>query len=576
MSTTNCIVDMVFADVTALADAAETNNGSVLSTNSLFKAQTAQSDYGTMELNQFILDGAKEILPVSPSDIAFWSSVQSGADCTFSTNPLFTSTFTTTHTSSGITLTFTGDYPVEIKVTWYSIAGSKLAQKTFYPDSLEYYCQNQVQYYGKIKIEFIKTRNPYCYIKLQYILYGVNLQWSKDLVQNGSVVEEIDTTGATISINTASVSIVDAYNNFDIGNEDGEWKSIEKKQKITFSEDKDGVKIPCGVFFMDSWSFSSNIAKFSLKDSVGLMDSFTFYGGAVYSDVKSGVILDQIFAAAGITDYSITAEIYNTTLSGWLAVQTCRSAMQKVLFAVGAVCDDSRSSTVKIYKADRYVKYTIPTSRKFAGKTTVSMDTYVSGVSLTYSQYVLQADSSQIFSGAMLKGDTKITFTAPYLASSITVSAGTIKEVSTNYVIVTMTADGTCVISGRTYQANTFTYLKNVPYIESGEIENVKKFSGETLCNTSILPDIAQSLLSYYLLRKKVSMQYLIDLEQAGNWVNIVDVSNNYATSLIEKQTLNLTGGFIATATCRGYSAKVTEDYFTGLELYTGQSIGVL
>ena len=576
MSTTNCIVDMVFADVTALADAAETNNGSVLSTNSLFKAQTAQSDYGTMELNQFILDGTNEILPVSPSDIAFWSSVQSGADCTFSTNPLFTSTFTTTHTSSGITLTFTGDYPVEIKVTWYSIAGSKLAQKTFYPDSLEYYCQNQVQYYGKIKIEFIKTRNPYCYIKLQYILYGVNLQWSKDLVQNGSVVEEIDTTGATISINTASVSIVDAYNNFDIGNEDGEWKSIEKKQKITFSEDKDGVKIPCGVFFMDSWSFSSNIAKFSLKDSVGLMDSFTFYGGAVYSDVKAGVILDQIFAAAGITDYSITSEIYNTTLSGWLAVQTCRSAMQKVLFAVGAVCDDSRSSTVKIYKADRYVKYTVPTSRKFAGKTTVSMDTYVSGVSLTYSQYVLQADSSQIFSGAMLKGDTKITFTAPYLASSITVSAGTIKEVSTNYVIVTMTADGTCVISGRTYQANTFTYLKNVPYIESGEIENVKKFSGETLCNTSILPDIAQSLLSYYLLRKKVSMQYLIDLEQAGNWVNIVDVSNNYATSLIEKQTLDLTGGFIATATCRGYSAKVTEDYFTGLELYTGQSIGVL
>ena len=71
-------------------------------------------------------------------------------------------------------------------------------------------------------------------------------------------------------------------------------------------------------------------------------------------------------------------------------------------------------------------------------------------------------------------------------------------------------------------------------------------------------------------------MQYLIDLEQAGNWVNIVDVSNNYATSLIEKQTLNLTGGFIATATCIGYSAKVTEDYFTGLELYTGQSIGVL
>ena len=150
MSNTSCTVDMIFSDVTALGDATETNNGSVLSTNSLFKAKTSQKNYGTMELNQFVLNGSKSILPVSPADIAFWSANRSNAACLFSTNPVFTSTFTTTHTSSGITLTFIDDYPIEIRVTWYTVAGNQISQKTFYPDSLEYYCRNQVQYYGKI------------------------------------------------------------------------------------------------------------------------------------------------------------------------------------------------------------------------------------------------------------------------------------------------------------------------------------------------------------------------------------------------------------------------------------------
>lgn len=576
MSNTSCTVDMIFSDVTALGDATETNNGSVLSTNSLFKTKTSQKNYGTMELNQFVLNGSKSILPVSPADIAFWSANKSNAACLFYTNPVFTSTFTTTHTSAGITLTFIDDYPIEIKVTWYTVAGSQIAQKTFYPDSLEYYCKNQVQYYGKITIEFVKTRNPYSRIKMQYVLYGVELQWGDTLVKDASVVEEIDVTGSVISINTADVQIVDANNNFDIGNEDGEWKSIEKKQKITLTETKDNKSIPCGVFYMDKWSFSKNVAKFSLKDAIGIMDSLTFDCGTIYVNQKAGVILDSIFSCCGVVDYSISADVYNITLSGWLAIQTCRSAMQKVLFAIGAVADCSRTSTVKIYKPDRYLKYTVSPERKFMGKTTVSMDSYVSGISLSYSQYVLQSEYSQIFSGTLQKGDTKISFTAPYLYTTISVSAGTIKEVKTNYVIVTMADTGTCVITGQTYKANTFNYLKSVPYIESGEVETVKKFSGETLCNTELLPNIAQSLLDYYSLRKKVSMKYLVGNEQVGNWISIVDTNNNYAISLVEKQTIDLTGGFISTATCRGYSAKVKSSNFTGQKLYTGRRIGLL
>ena len=42
-----------------------------------------------------------------------------------------------------------------------------------------------------------------------------------------------------------------------------------------------------------------------------------------------------------------------------------------------------------------------------------------------------------------------------------------------------------------------------------------------------------------------------------------------YAITGIMGQSIDLTGGFIATAKCRGYSKVVTEMYYTG-EIYAG------
>ena len=70
-----------------------------------------------------------------------------------------------------------------------------------------------------------------------------------------------------------------------------------------------------------------------------------------------------------------------------------------------------------------------------------------------------------------------------------------------------------------------------------------------------------------------MGMKYLVDLEQVGNWANINSIGGKTSTTLIESQTLDLTGGFIATATCRGYSVVVTENYFAGTELYTGGDV---
>lgn len=569
-----CRAEMKFIDVTALADATvTTNDNQGIGSVGLFAEQTASSDYGTFELNQFILDGSKSVLPDNPNDIAFWSDVLSKDGCTFETSPKITITFKEQHASAAITLYFEDEPPAELKITWYTIAGTKLVTETFYPDSLIYVCNTQVQNYGKIEIEFVKTTFPQRYIKLQYILYGKYIVWDKDMIQTAKVQEDIDVTSASLSINEADISIVDINDDFDAENENGAWKSVQKTQEVTLSEFKNGNMIPMGAFFINDFSFSKNIAKFKLVDVVGLLDKYTFYEGQIYNNVRAEVILNAIFATAGIKKYTIDEEVGNILLSGYLAIQTCRKALQQVCFACGAVADDSRSDTIKVYKPDRYVKSTVGTDRKFNGNTKVSLEKYISGVNIEMKNYALEEKNSDIYKKTLPAGDTKITFSSPYLPSSITASAGTLKEVKTNYLIINMPDAGQCHITGIKYANTTFSYEKRVDKIEAGETENIKKYSGCTIYNADILPDIAAYLLGYHALRKKVGMKYLVDLEQVGNWANINSIGGKTSTTLIESQTLDLTGGFIATATCRGYSIVVTEDVFAGTELYTGGDV---
>lgn len=571
---TYCRAEMKFIDVTALADATvTTNDNQGIGSVGLFAEQTASSDYGTFELNQFILDGSKSVLPENPNNIAFWSAALSKDGCTFETNPKITITFKEQHTSAAITLYFEDEPPAELKITWYTIAGTKLITETFYPDSLIYVCNNQVQNYGKIEIEFVRTSFPQRYIKLQYILYGKYIVWDKDMIQTAKMQEDIDVTSASLSINEADISIVDMNNDFDAENENGAWKSVQKTQEVTLSEFNNGNMIPMGAFFIDDFSFSKNIAKFKLIDVVGLLDKYTFYDGQVYNNVRAEVILNAIFATAGIKKYTIDEEVGNILLSGYLAIQTCRKALQQVCFACGAVADDSRSDTIKVYKPDRYVKSTVGTDRKFNGNTKVSLEKYISGVNIEMKNYALEEKNSDIYKKTLPAGDTKITFSSPYLPSSITASVGTLKEVKTNYLIINMPDAGQCQITGIKYANTTFSYEKRVDKIEAGETENIKKYSGCTIYNADILPDIAAYLLDYHALRKKVGMKYLVDLERVGNWANINSIGGKTSTTLIESQTLDLTGGFIATATCRGYSIVVTEDVFAGTELYTGGDV---
>lgn len=571
---TYCKAHMVFSDVTALADGTpSTSDNQRFADVSLLKDDVISRSYATLEMNKFVLDDSKTIISDDVSDISFMSLMKSGEDCIFSDNPAVMITFTQNHTSAGLTLYFADEYPVEIIVTWYTLGGEKLISRTFYPDDVIYVCKEQVENYGKVEIEFVKTRLPYQYARMQRIIYGLELEWVDDDITSAKTNEEIDTTSSTLSINTANVSVLDENNDFDIENQNGAWKSVQKFQKVTLTEYVNSDPIPCGVYFIDGKSFSGNVASFELVDSIGLMDSYKFDKGSIYLNTKVGSILADIFSCANIEDYEIDDDIYNIELTGTLAIQTCREALQMVCFVSGAVADCSRTGVVKVFSPNRHVKHNIPISRKFQGSVSVDLEEYVSGISIACNKYSLENDLSDIYDDVLSKGLNRIEFSDPYDVNTITVSCGTIVELYTNYIVVSMNSVGQCQIRGRRYESSEFSTVVMVDKLDSNEVENIKSFGVCTLYNANIIKKKAQDLLSYYSLRKMVKMDYIIETEQSGEWISIQSLSGNLSTSLIESQTIDLTGGFLSTASCRGYTLVQTDYCFSGSELYCGGNI---
>lgn len=567
MPYTNCKVHMEFTDTTAIADsAAVSEDNASMGSLPLLKEEQTYPAYAIPDLNSMILDGSREIL-TADSRLPFLSVAPSGVDGSFENPPVLTIAFTANHTSAGITLLFIGEYPAELEITWYALSGAKLCSGIYYPDGLQYFCKNQVDDYGKVTVAFKRTRLPGQRAQLAYMKYGREITWSEENIKEATVNEEVDVTSSTLPVNTADISIVDENNDFELSNQDGVWKSIQKKQELSIVEELGNKEIHCGTLYIDTWESKENIVRFHLVDLLGLMDKTRFYDGGIYSSVPAGTVIAEILLSAGIDKYTVAPEISSIPLTGHLPISTHREALQQAVFACGAVADCGRSGSIHIHMPDRYADSTIGTDRKFIG-TSIEVDEYVSGISIAYNTYTLQAEAEEIYNDTLPAGSSTIEFSEPYIG--VTVSTGEIITARTNYVVVRLPTAGKCVITGKKYESKEITYTAQVPILAAGEEENILSFSGCTLFNAARVKEVAEGLLDYYQLRQIVTMRYLLDTEKTGDWVNIKDTRGKMVTTGITSQSIDLTGGFIAHAVCRGYSKVVTENAYTG-EIFTGE-----
>ena len=172
-------------------------------------------------------------------------------------------------------------------------------------------------------------------------------------------------------------------------------------------------------------------------------------------------------------------------------------------------------------------------------------------------------------------GLNEVKFNSP--VSGLRISSGEVVEAKTNYIIFRLPAESAVVIYGRQYGKQDITVSSSVPQLKAGENPKAKSFSG-TLFNYSQARVISQAILDYYQLSLILNIKYLAGQERPGQWAAVENTlvgRGGYAAGLESIKT-DLTGGYISTAQLRGYYRYVSEYYYTGTELYTGEEMGVI
>ena len=163
-------------------------------------------NYATMEHNYTILDGGMEEFPdeTDGETWGLWSDSLSDEAGNFANPPALDISFHANHKSRGLTLyfyPFTDDYAKEICVTWYDSRDEVIKTGIYALNSNIGVISEPVIDFRRIAVEFLSTNIRHRFIKLYALEYGVIRILPDEEIDSCRILEEIDPTVESISIN---------------------------------------------------------------------------------------------------------------------------------------------------------------------------------------------------------------------------------------------------------------------------------------------------------------------------------------------------------------------------------------
>ena len=332
--------------------------------------------FATLETNYTVLDGNADEFPDTYGSLTwgYFSDSVSDANGDFDAPPVLALTFNDPHKSPGLTLHFyphTKDYAALVNVSWYSdSAGTVLLHFGQYGlNGVEAPIAQAVDGYRHIKIEFLKTNTPYRYVKLWAVEFGVTRIFTDDEIDACNVLEEIDPTSGSISINTLNARIRTRSSIFSPVTSPSFDDMMMERQKLELY--RNGSLF--GVFFLapQGWEDVTQdgiVFDITAEDAMSVLDSYEFLGG-LYNNKPAAELLDEIFLICfptGIITYLLDVELQSATVTGYIHIGTCGEAFQHICFALNATADTARTDHIWIYGREVDVKSDgLPSSTDF-------------------------------------------------------------------------------------------------------------------------------------------------------------------------------------------------------------------
>ena len=259
----------------------------------------------------------------------------------------------------------------------------------------------------------------------------------------------------------------------------------------------------------------------SMTSSLGRLTQMPHKGG-IYNGVAASAIIDDI---CGVVPHFVGAAFQNVLLYGWLpyvapsgenGAQTgsAKDNLLKVLFALNATVRDDADGTLRIENLSTAVSAQLDADRIYRDNASVVTEPTVTAVTVLEHQYITGSETTTLFEGTTVDGQV-IVFREPM--SNLTATGFTVTESNANYAVVSA---GSGTLTGTPYIHTTREITKPVT---AAAIPNAVRIEDATLVGVTNSSDVVNRLVDYYRHRTYINVDATINLEDAGDVVEIYD-----------------------------------------------------
>ena len=571
---TSCEVRFGFVDVTAAdtahlassqtqpwANAADINR---LSPPAMPNVATLEPDFG------WPLDGSREWLPAAPREVpwGWWSKDLSGSDGVFTIPPELTITFAgddgspTMHSSPGITLLCPATLPRDVTVRWYNSAGQSLGKMSTRIDPSitngEVFIDHPVSDYSKVTITVQSLAEPDRYLRISAIRFGRLDVLTGSTLISASAISDVDPTGLTLP--ASQVDITFRSHGIDPMDPSGIHAMLQYRQTLDVYRYIDDMEEYVGRYYLlrsestpvdnaaSTLSTATDmqdpgIVSITATSIIGMLGDIPHQGG-IYRYAPLDAVIGSILDPEGIKWELI--DYMSSTVNGYLPIGTKRSALQQILFAIGAVLIDSGGMVTIRPAADLAAAPPtgITAERKIRGHKVNLSDKLVTQVTIISHSYTLAKEATEIIAGDFTAGIHDIVFREPVKVG--TVSGCTLVKMYANGCKIQVDKPGPVSIFGRVYIDTQTVHTRTAQGIPAGVRPFTKKIEKATLVSPDLAPAVAARLLDYYQQRYIAEGGLLPGWEHTGSHVRIVS-GTRAVDGVVERISTDLTGGGLET-----------------------------
>lgn len=437
------------------------------------------------------------------------------------------------------------------------------------------------------------------------VQYG-SVVFNGDDIKEAQLVEEFDPLSATLPISTLELILYSTDVDFTIIDPSGDYASFATRQPLVVYEVSGGKTILIGQYYLDTWeNISDTLIKFNCIDLIGILDTLTYKGGIWLTPIAMGDLITDILREVNVP-FTIDPDLYSFPITGWIPICTYREALQQIGFAAGASITCSRQNgylkIAKMYMSGaiargircgvascgqsfirqqdfRFSTWDSSISSVHTGvsncgqsrnyqrrfrpgvwgallsdisitkadkgiEQSLKLKTQVTGVEVTAHNVIVGIGELELYRGYLPTGSKEITFNQPM--HDLRITGATITESGANYATINVAVAGTVTLKGLVYIDTRQTYAVYMTGLDPDTKTNILKITDATLVNSNNATEITQRIYNYYQQRLLQKVKLYAPVAAPGNVVIIDTLYNQKIRGIVEKMSINLSGGFIA------------------------------